>query len=63
MYYITPDGNYYEGEFVAQGSIAVPQRPSEFHAWANGAWEYSPALKRQSLKPLSARQVRLILIS
>lgn len=61
MYYITPDGSYYEGANVAEGSIAVPQRHSEFHAWNNTEWVYSPALYRQSLKPLTARQVRLIL--
>lgn len=60
-YWITPDGNYYEGENVAQGSIQVPQRPSQYHAWTNGEWVFSPVLKRASLKPLSARQVRLIL--
>lgn len=60
-YWITPDGSYYEGEFVAEGSIEVPQRPSEFHALVNGQWQYSDELKRLSLKPLSARQVRLIL--
>ncbi len=38
-YWITPDGNYYEGEFVADGSIEVPQRPSEFHALVNGQWQ------------------------
>lgn len=32
-YYLTPDGNYYEGYFVAEGSIAVPQRPSVDHIW------------------------------
>lgn len=61
MYWITPDGSYYEGENVAEGSIEVPQRPSPFHAIVNGQWQFSPELKRASLKPLSARQVRLIL--
>lgn len=60
-FWIIPDGGYYEGEFVASGSIEVPQRPSEFHAFINGEWQYSQDLKRASLKPLSARQVRLIL--
>lgn len=60
-YWITPDGSYYEGEFVADGSIEVPQRPSEFHVLVNGQWQFSQELKRASLKPLSARQVRLIL--
>lgn len=60
-YWITPDGSYYEGEFVAEGSIEVAQRPSDFHALVNGQWQYSEDLKRASLKPLSARQVRLVL--
>lgn len=60
-YWITPDGSYYEGEYVAEGSMQVPQRPSEFHAIVNSQWQYSAELKRASLKPLSARQVRLIL--
>lgn len=60
-YWITPDGSYYEGENVADGSIECPQRPSQFHAIVNGQWQYSDELKRSSLKPLSARQVRLIL--
>lgn len=36
-YYITPDGNYYEGDFVAEGSVAVPPRPSADHIWL-GEW-------------------------
>ena len=60
-YWITPDGSYYEGVNVAEGSIEVPQRPSQFHAIVNGQWQFSDELKRASLKPLSARQVRLIL--
>lgn len=39
MYWITPDGSYYEGEFVADGSIECPQRPSPFHVLVNGQWE------------------------
>lgn len=38
-YYITPDGSYYEGDTVADGSIEVPQRPSEFHVLVNGQWQ------------------------
>lgn len=60
-YWITPDGSYYEGENVAEGSIEVPKRPSQFHALVNDQWQYSDELKRLSLKPLTARQVRLIL--
>jgi hypothetical protein len=53
--------SYYEGENVAIGSIEVAPRPSEFHAFINNEWQFSAELKRASLKPLSARQVRLIL--
>jgi hypothetical protein len=60
-YWITPDGSYYEGESVAEGSIEVPPRPSQFHAYVNDEWQFSVELKRASLKPLSARQVRLVL--
>lgn len=60
-FWITPDGSYYEGVDVAEGSIEVPQRPSQFHVLVNGQWQFSPELKRASLKPLSARQVHLIL--
>lgn len=35
-YYITPDGSYYEGQYVAEGSIEVPERPSLEHVWNNG---------------------------
>lgn len=60
-YWITPDGSYYEGLNVADGSIEVTKRPSQFHEWIDGEWLFSQSLKRQSLSPLSARQVRLIL--
>lgn len=38
LYWITPDGNYYEGPFVADGSIEVTQRPSVLHEWVDGEW-------------------------
>jgi hypothetical protein len=38
MYWITPDGNYYEGDNVASGSLQVTKRPSPFHEWTNGEW-------------------------
>ena len=40
-YWITPDGNYYEGDLVADGSIAVPQRPTPSHVW-DGEWIEGP---------------------
>lgn len=60
-YWITPDGSYYEGEFVAEGSIAVSKRPSQFHIYVNDEWIYSAELKRASMLPLSAFQVRKVL--
>lgn len=51
----------YEGqEYLPDDSIEL-NPPSEFHVLVNGQWQFSPELKRASLKPLSARQVRLIL--
>jgi len=37
-YWITPDGNYYEGEHVAIGSIEVTQRPSDLYDWNGMGW-------------------------
>jgi hypothetical protein len=42
MYWITPDGSYYEGLFVAANSIPVPQRPSSTHVWENSQWVQGP---------------------
>lgn len=36
-YFITPDGSYYEGTTVAEGSIEVPQRPGPEYKWT-GSW-------------------------
>lgn len=44
MPYITPDGNYTESLYVAEGSIEVPVRPSPSHIWQGGAWVVSFAL-------------------
>lgn len=44
-YYITPDGNYYEGYKVADGSIPVPQRPSADHIW-QGKWVVNYAAQK-----------------
>lgn len=38
MYWITPDGSYYEGQHVAEGSIAVTQRPAENYSWDGEQW-------------------------
>lgn len=37
-YWITPDGSYYEGEFVASGSVEVTQRPSNLYDWNGSSW-------------------------
>lgn len=37
-YYILPGGSYYEGFYVAEGSIEVPQRPTPGHEFINGEW-------------------------
>lgn len=49
MYWITPDGNYYEGRHVADGSIEVTQRPSPLHVWQNGEWVEGPAPVPESI--------------
>jgi hypothetical protein len=36
--WITPDGNYYLGDYVAEGSIQVTPRPSDYHEWVDGEW-------------------------
>jgi hypothetical protein len=36
--WITPDGAYYVGDWVAEGSLPVPPRPDIFHDWDGGAW-------------------------
>ena len=47
MYWITPDGNYYEGANVAEGSLAVPQRPGPYFEW-QGEWvEVGPSKEVQ----------------
>jgi len=49
-HYITPDGNYYNGEYVAEGSIEVTERPSPDHIWVDGGWVVNfPAQKAAEL--------------
>lgn len=50
----------FEGQEYLPDDALELNPPSEFHVWNNG-WQFSDELKRASLKPLSARQVRLIL--
>lgn len=42
-YWITPDGNYYEGEYVAVGSIEVTQRPSDLYDLNGSVWVLNQA--------------------
>lgn len=51
LYWITPDGNYYEGPFVAEGSIQVTQRPSARHVYLNGEWVLGPEPVPEVLTP------------
>ena len=51
MYWITPDGNYYEGRHVAAGSTPVTQRPSVEHEWRNGKWVKTDGPKSDTLTP------------
>lgn len=50
-YWITPDGNYYEGPFVAEGSVQVTQRPSARHVYLNGEWVLGPEPVPEVLTP------------
>lgn len=38
-YWITPAGQYYEGEPASPADQAVPQRPDATYGWVNGAWK------------------------
>jgi hypothetical protein len=49
LYWITPDGAYYEGQFVADGSAEVTQRPSPLHIWQDGEWVEGPAPVPESI--------------
>lgn len=42
-YWITPDAVYHEGKRLP-GDIAVPQQPTPWHEWIDGAWV--PNLRR-----------------
>lgn len=44
--WITPDGNYYVGTHVAEGSIEVPERPSGYHQWVDGEWALDVATEK-----------------
>lgn len=37
-YWITPDGNYYEGAYVAAGSTPVTKRPADTYDWNGSQW-------------------------
>jgi hypothetical protein len=51
-YWITPDGGYYEGDFVADGSIPVPQRPSVDHEWDGSKWRKTDGPRTEMLTPV-----------
>ena len=53
MYWITPDGSYYEGQHVAEGSIAVTQRPSQYHQWS-GEWVFVGPSKEEQIAAILA---------
>lgn len=56
-YYITPDGNYYDGgDHVAEGSIEVPQRPSPSHIWNGSAWIPGPPVVPAMVTMRQARE-------
>lgn len=55
-YYITPDGSYYEGYHVAEGSIEVPQRPSSTHIWGGTEWVPGPPIVPVEVTMRQARE-------
>ncbi len=38
MYFIQPDGTYYEGDRVSALDTAVPQRPTQYSTWDGTQW-------------------------
>ncbi len=49
-YWITPDGNYYEGAYAAAGSVTVTKRPADTYDWNGSQWvlnEQRDAQKRR----------------
>lgn len=56
--WITPDGSYYAGIYVAEGSIEVPERPSDFHRWINGRWVFTQPVP-ESVSRFQARAALL----
>lgn len=37
-FWITPDGSYYVGNHVAEGSIEATERPSDLYDWDGATW-------------------------
>ncbi len=63
MPYITPDGNYTESPFVAEGSIEVPERPSASFAWNGTAWvEDFAKLKTAALTKFRADRLQMFFV-
>ena len=53
-HWITPDGCYYVGMYVAEGSIEVTERPSAMHEWVGGEWILNvEAVKSGKIQALS----------
>lgn len=58
-HWITPDGNYYFGLFVAEGSIEIDgPPPSPEHIWQGGEWLFIPQVPQE----VSMRQGREALL-
>lgn len=67
-YFITPDGNYYEGEHVAEGSLVVTRRTDPLTKW-DGAqwvpdaalWEASKAVQLNGVRELRERTINRLM--
>lgn len=60
-FFITPDGEYYEGTSVAEGSLEVPQRPDRSYKWSGTEWiideEYVKDQIRSEIREAELREM------
>lgn len=58
-YFITPAGDYYEGDLASPLDMEVLQRPGTFFDWNGAAWQPAPVPVPASVTPLQARRALL----
>ena len=62
-YYITPQGEYYEGDKADWQDQEVPQRPDANHTWDGSAWVPAPLpAPLPAPEVVTMRQARLALL-